>query len=44
MPVFSIETDPLCNKVYGGVPMSVMGGVFDIQLMHAAWLCVVFSY
>ena len=40
MPSFSIETNPLCNIVCGGVPMSVMGGVFDTQLMHAAWLCL----
>ena len=40
MPSFSIETNPLCSIVCGGVPMSVMGGVFDTQLMHAAWLCL----
>ena len=43
MPSFSIETNPLCNIVCGGVPMSVMGGVFDTQLMHAAWLCLCFQ-
>ena len=40
MPGFSIETNPLCNIVYGDVPMSVTGGIFDIQLVHAACLCL----
>jgi hypothetical protein len=35
---FSIETNLMCNTVCGDVPMSVMGGVFYTQLMHAIWL------
>jgi hypothetical protein len=38
---FAIETNPLCNNVYGGVPMSVTGNVFDTQLLRCLLLgCV----
>jgi len=38
-----VATNSLYNMVCGGVPMSVMGGVFDTQLMYAAWLCLCFQ-